>query len=188
VNLRRIGVAAFVAAGVTAAHECAAQAVLWKTNYFHVKGTNFGEIRQSIAQSKPWKENYDGFTDWSVKWQFKLTSVNGQCRTGGFGTITHITFTLPWWTTPDAADDRTKERWRNFYVGLFEHEMGHARIALAAAAELNRQYGSGTVSGDCATLNQTVNAGANAILNRYRQQEKEYDRRTSHGSQPARPQ
>lgn len=162
-----------------------AQNVVWKTNYFRVTGTNFGEIRRSIEKAKPWKENYHGFTEWTVKWRFTLSPGSGTCHTSGFSTTTFITITLPWWTTPAAADARTREHWRSFYTGLLEHELGHAKIALAAAAAVNREYGTvGASSADCQTLRRTINERADAIVEGFRKQEKEYDRRTSNGSRP----
>src|ERR1043165_1000177 len=94
-----------------------AQSTIWKTNYYNVTGTNFADIRRSIMKSRPWKEDYDGYTAWTVKWRFTIKR-GAVCEVRDFKTTTSITTTLPFWTTPGEASADTRERWRSFYTRL----------------------------------------------------------------------
>jgi predicted secreted Zn-dependent protease len=104
-----------------------------------------------------------------------------ECELRDFKTTTTITTSLPYWTTPAQASVETRERWRSFFVGLSEHEMGHARLALAAASEVGRSVTNRMKADTCETLRTRVNEIAERIMDEHRQKEKEYDRATAHG-------
>lgn len=159
-------------------------ALQWTTNYYSVTGATLGEIRQSIRQSRPWKDRLavDGFTDWRVNWRFSVMPIAGGCRCSSFSTQTTIVTTLPLWTPPTNALDSVIRTWTNYIVALGRHEAGHAQMALAAGAELHRrarELGAGT---DCDSLKATLTGLGEKVVAEYRQQDKEYDERTRHGA------
>ncbi|HMJ91352.1 MAG TPA: DUF922 domain-containing protein [Candidatus Acidoferrum sp.] len=161
------------------------QTVQLQTNYFRVSGTNFHEIRRSLAKARPWREEFDAMTRWQVTWKFSMTSSATGCRCAGFSTAATIVMMMPRWAAPTNATVETKERWREFSQQLTAHEVGHARIALAAHTEVRRQLAQFTTDADCAALTSKMNDAANRVLAEHREQEKDYDRRTRHGTRPA---
>lgn len=162
----------------------AENSIAWTTNYYSVTGATLVEIRQSIRQSRPWKERYDadGFTDWRVAWRFAVTSSTNGCRCSSFTTQTTIVTTLPRWTAPTNAPDPPTEVWQKYAAALGQHEAGHAQLALAAAAELQRRSRDVTEAGDCETLKKQLNALGEQVIEEHRKRDRDYDERTRHGA------
>ena len=163
----------------------AAQTVLWTTNYYSVTGASFREIRQSIAAARPWKDPFDGITKWTVNWKFTLRDGPRGCSLSSLATTTTITTTLPRWNTPPDVTADLKQQWSRYFVALAAHEAGHARIALAAADEVRRRGPTLGTRDSCEGLTQAINHELGKVLDDYRGREKEYDRRTEHGTRPA---
>ncbi len=159
--------------------------VVWTTNYYSVTGANFREIRQSIAASRPWQDGFDGDTRWTILWNFTSAGSPAGCSTISVSTTTKITTTMPRWTPPADVAPETKERWTRYYTNLLQHETGHARIALAAAAEVRQRLSTVGTQPDCDALKFVINQRAEKVVDDYRAREKEYDRRTNHGNSPA---
>jgi len=156
----------------------AQNSMAWTTNYYTVTGANFREIRQSMANSRPWKNDFAGKTRWTVEWKFNLTQIGNQCTT------TKIVTTLPRWTPAADATPETKERWTRFSIGLAQHEAGHARIGMTAAAEVGKAIAGVGAQTDCDRLKQWINGAAERVMDDYRRREQEYDRVTNHGRGP----
>ena len=91
---------------------------------------------------------------------------------------------MPRWTPPTDVAPETKERWTRYYTNLLQHETGHARIALAAAAEVRQRLGTVGTQPNCEALKAVMNQRAEKVVDDYRAREKEYDRRTNHGNNP----
>ncbi len=157
------------------------QTVQWTTNYYAVTGSDFRAIRRSIDTARPWSDPFDGDTRWTVTWRFNFTENAGGCALSGFSTTTKITTTMPRWTPPPDVLPETKERWTRYYTNLLAHETGHARLALAAAAEVRQRLGEASAQANCDQLKNVLNDQANRVVEDHRAREKEYDRRTDHG-------
>lgn len=165
-----------------------AQTVQWTTNFYNVTGADFRDLRRSIENARPWKEGFDGDTRWTVTWKFNFHETAIGCALASFSTTTKITTTMPRWTPPPDVPPETKERWTRYYTNLLAHETGHARLALAAAAEIRQRLGETPAQANCEQLKQLVNARAEKVVADYRAREKDYDRRTDHGrNSPGRP-
>lgn len=158
--------------------------LVWKTNYYSVIGANLGEIRRSMEQSRPWKEleNRSGLTEWRIDWRFEVTPVEGGCRCSSFTTTTAITNTLPRWTPPAEAPAELKAAWTRYITALREHENGHSRLALAAAADLHKRMKAIGLAADCDRLRKRIHDLAEGVIEEHRQRERDYDRRTRHGA------
>lgn len=158
--------------------------LVWQTNYYAIKGTNLSELRQSIAESRPWKDrtNFVGLTQWWIGWQFKVERSDEGCRCSSFTTTTLITNTLPLWKPPAGAPDELNKTWARYIVALGQHEEGHSRLALAALADMHKRVKALGESPDCATMRKRINETGERVLQEHRQREAEYDRRTNHGA------
>jgi len=168
-----------------AAFTARAQMVQWTTNYYSVTGTDFREIRRSIETARPWKDPFDGDTRWTVTWKFNFTENAAGCSGSSFSTTTKITTTMPRWTPPADVLPEMKELWTRYYTNLVAHETGHARLALAAAAEIRQRLGETAAQANCDQLKRVINERAEKVVADYRAREKEYDRRTDHGRNSA---
>ena len=158
-----------------------AQTVQWTTNFYPVTGADFRDIRRSMETTRPWPEPFDGDTRWTLTWKFNFHETAVGCTLASFSTTTIITTTLPRWTPPPDVRPETKERWTRYYTNLLAHETGHARLALAAAAEVRQRLGEASAQANCDQLRTLLNDRANRVVENYRAREKEYDRRTDHG-------
>ena len=176
---------AFALLTVAVAAPVSAQTIYWSTNFYAVAGADWREIRQSIAAAHPWKDGFDGDTRWAVKWQFSTAQSAAGCYCTRISTTTTIATTLPRWTPPTNVYPRVKEQWTRYFTNLAQHEAGHASIGIAAAREIQRQVSQIGAQPDCEQLNRLINERADAIVNDYREREKEYDRRTQHGNRSA---
>lgn len=165
-------------AGSSLAH---AQTVQWVTNYYSVQGDSFRDIRRSIAQARPWRDGFDADTRWEVTWNYRLAGNAEGCRVTSASTVTKITTTMPRWTSATNASLEMKQHWTRYYTNLLQHEAGHGRLALAAAAEVRRALENMGAHGSCQELRQAIATRANAVLADYRRREEEYDRQTNHG-------
>jgi len=156
----------------------------WTTNYYTVTGATLTEIRQSVRQSRPWKEKneLDGMTEWRVMWQFGVMPTAGGCRCSFFGTQTTITITLPRWIAPTNAPDTVKQVWQKYAAALGQHEAGHAAIALAAAADIRKRVGEAGEGLDCAGLTKRINDLGRQVIEEHRKRDKDYDEQTQHGA------
>ena len=124
----------------------------------------------------------DGATVWNISWTFKLHPSDSGCRITSFKTKTVIALTMPAWTAPSNAEDETKKSWARYYSALLRHEVGHARIAQNAEAEIRKRVARISTTGKCSTLRKQVDAVARDVIREFRQRDIEYDRRTRHGA------
>jgi predicted secreted Zn-dependent protease len=155
--------------------------VVWTTNFYSVTGANFREIRESIVSARPWRDDFDGDTRWEVHWRFTTAQSAGSCSCSSYNTSTRITTTLPRWTPPADVMPEVKEQWTRYFTNLAQHELGHARFGLAAAAEVERRIAGVGAQTDCAQLKQIISDRANQAIAEYRRREVEYDANTNHG-------
>ncbi len=162
----------------------AQDALRWTTNYYRVTGNNPREVRQSMNESRPWRarNDSDAITAWSVTWTFTFTSSGQGCRLDSVRTATTITTTLPVFVPPTNAPTELKQRWAAYFTALARHEGQHALMATRAAAEIQSRLSSAGERINCPTLQRDLNAMAESIVARYRQEEREMDRTTRHGA------
>jgi predicted secreted Zn-dependent protease len=158
--------------------------VRWVTNYYYVTGASIGEIHQSLARSRPWRDQstLDGLTDWRVQWRFQIADSGGECRLSSFTTDTTITMTLPRWVRPTNTPLDVVTNWVRYINALTQHEVGHGRIGLAAAAEQQRRVPMAEADVNCNNLRNRINQLAQQIVDEHRRRDREYDERTRHGA------
>ena len=158
--------------------------VQWTTNFYTVTGETLREVHESLRQKRPWgdRPSVDGMTEWQLEWRFTVAPAEGGCRLSGFGTKTIILTTLPRWNAPAGASPLLRSTWSNYVYALGLHEAGHAAIAFAAAADLQKQAKTNSAGPDCSTLQQNLNALGQRVLEEYRRRDDQYDERTDHGA------
>src|SRR6185295_16483213 len=123
--------------GARMALASAQDTVQLRTNYYNISGATEMELRQSINQSRPWKDKdaTDARTEWKVQWNYSTRPADGGYRLRSLQTRTTITYTLPRWIPGPSSPNPLREHWARYNAALRMHEEGHARIALVAAGE-----------------------------------------------------
>lgn len=174
----------WLAAALGAGAAQAQNTTTWTTNFYNVTGASFREIRESMARSRPWKDDFDGDTRWDIRWSFRYAARAGGCAVSSHSVTTKIVTTMPRWTPPTNVDPAVKEQWTRFYTSLWQHEAGHGSIGMVAAAEVNKKLAEVPAQPECEALARKVDEAANRVLSDYKAREKEYDRRTDHGRNP----
>src|SRR3954470_19252835 len=58
----------------------ATDSVTIRTNYYEVSGDNLRSIRDDIVQRRPWKEERDAETRWTIDWSFTTEDFGSVCR------------------------------------------------------------------------------------------------------------
>jgi predicted secreted Zn-dependent protease len=173
----------FFAALFPSSAEAQQNHVLWTTNFYQITGATLPELRQSIRQTRPWKDrnHFDGWTEWKIEWRFNIVQAEGGWRCNSFTTTTTLKTTLPQWRPPSDASPTVKHLWLRYITALGQHEAGHAQLALAAAAEQHRRVKEIGIEPDAATLKKKINDLARSIVDDCQRKNEEYDRRTQHG-------
>ena len=158
--------------------------VVRKTNYYAMTGSSIRHIQESLRQTRPWKDTpeRDASTEWYVQWYAGYSSGGGTCQCVSFTTTTAISITLPRWIAPTNAPAEVRAAWAKYIASLEVHEAGHAELAIAAAAEMHKRIEKIGSESDCNTLKTRVQTECQSVLDSFRAQEKDYDRRTRHGA------
>jgi predicted secreted Zn-dependent protease len=153
------------------------------TNFYHVSGATEQELRDSIHQSRPWKDRSEGdaHTEWKIEWSFNLASSEQEFQVQSFATKTTINVTLPKRIPNPQAPGPLDQKWARYINALKAHEEGHKQIALSAAAEIRKRVGALGAEPTREAVVTSINTAANQTIAQYRQKEAEYDRKTAHG-------
>jgi predicted secreted Zn-dependent protease len=142
------------------------------------------ELRRSINQSRPWKDENatDARTEWKVQWSFGTMSVDGSYRLRSLETKTTITYTLPRWAPGAESSKALRDHWARYSAAIRTHEEGHARIALVAAGEMRRRINALPEAPTARSLEKQINDTADKVVAEYREIEAAYDSKTTHGA------
>ena len=123
---------------------------------------------------------FDGHTRWYVTWRYRYNNFGNTCAITSVATRVTVTIALPKWDGEIAAVNDTRSKWSRFLAALELHEQGHRQLGIDAAKDIDRAISG--MRGRCDTLEARVSEAGNAILNKYRQFELDYDRDTDHGA------
>ncbi len=126
-------------------------------------------------------QRFDALTRWNVTWNFRYEPRGGSCVITRIDTRTEATITLPRWRSQSGAPPTLVRNWNRYISALREHEYTHYAHASDAAHEIQRMGRSFSQRGDCRGIEQAFNRQANAAIDRARDRDRRYDRRTGHG-------
>lgn len=153
--------------------------------FYEVHGKTARQIRAQMDKLGPLDatehRRYDGHTQWFIRFNYRTYNSGGNCTLQSFDVSLEGTMTLPRWNPPDGVRKQLVEEWQTFSAALRRHEDGHYEIARAAADEFAKRFAEQLSGATCKTLEDKINATADAILSAYRQKEVEYDQASAHG-------
>ena len=152
--------------------------------YYPVAGRDAATLRREVERKGRLGEDgrrYDGYTDWRIDWGYQATPRPGACAVASLFVTPSGIVTLPRWQDAAAAKAPLRAKWARYLQSLARHEQGHYDHAVAAAAEMRRVLPPITAP-DCDALQARVGAAATAIVERFRQRDRDYDAQTGHGA------
>jgi predicted secreted Zn-dependent protease len=162
----------------------AAPTVVERSEYYEVAGSSAEELRAAIDRLRPKDgrgERHDAVTRWDVHWEYRYSSAAGPCALTSFATSVEVSTRLPKWSNRDAGS-WLAERWDRYMPALEDHENGHAQIGLRAARAIQEHVSALDPARTCALLEDSIRSKGEALLDKHRSEDAEYDRRTKHGA------
>lgn len=124
---------------------------------------------------------YDGFTTWFVKWEYKYSSIPGQCLLNYVDVSVEVEYTLPKCAWRFLHGSEARRKWLKYIEALEKHEQGHGNFGISAARDIEKALLEIGSRSQCNMLDANASAIANKILVEYRKKQIEYDSETNHG-------
>lgn len=138
-------------------------------------------LAQALDRSSPVRKRglvYHATTQWQVQWRFWWQDSDRGCAIEGVQTEVSVQIQLPHWV---AGADALHAEFEHYLSALTVHEQGHKDLAVVAGRSIDKALLELPPATDCATLERTANALGYQLLQRFRERENDYDRRTNHG-------
>lgn len=142
--------------------------------YYDIDAVEPEAIRAQLAERHLHADDgdYEAYTQWYYQWHWDA-APNGGCGTSNAEVTLKTKVILPRLTHLDSVRPAVASAWRSYVDALAKHEAGHVRLAEDGRATV----GDAVRTSSCADANT---AGQHA-LDRLRQDQADYDRRTDHG-------
>lgn len=153
-------------------------------DFYAIAPANRYDIRSELNSRSPVAatgHDFTGHTDWRLHLSFHSQLQAGVCRISDATITLLVRYTLPRLDDNYFYDWATESAFNRYYSALLTHEQGHAESGQLAASELQASLGRLRSRNGCPALRQSVDASFNRILDKYRQRDIDYDRRTDHG-------
>ncbi|HEX4986842.1 MAG TPA: DUF922 domain-containing protein [Burkholderiales bacterium] len=153
-------------------------------SYYYVDGGSATVLAAQIDQNGPLGADgrrYAGKTRWDAQWKFRHEQQGTTCSVKEVAVAVGITQTLPRWRGEDKGAAALKSAWSRFAEALQRHEDQHKENGLKAAKEIEAVIMATRPASNCEALQDTANAAARAVIEKYQVLDNELDRKTDHG-------
>ncbi len=155
-------------------------AVSTRSNTYEISGSTGDDLRAQMDALGP--SGFDAYTSWLIRWTYADVATDAGCAAGPVKVSVLIVYTFPEWDAPPDASTGLVEKWNAYLAALHLHEDGHRDIAIEAGGEILKVLSMLPAYPSCEALRQSADAAGESVLDRYRQQEAQYDRTTDHGA------
>ncbi len=175
--------AAFLAALFFIPQAFATPQITESTEYYDIQGRTTADLGREMNEKgiREGSQTHAGRTRWNIKWRYHYQDAGADCRLESVEVTLDIHYEMPRWVHHEAVPAEVIQKWESYYAALEAHEKGHADHGREAAQEIeNAIYSTGSGT-PCSEFNAKADAAGNAILDRYRQIEIDYDAETKHG-------
>ena len=155
-----------------------------RTEYYDVAGSSDAELRAAINARRPKDGDgvqHDAVTNWDVRWTYRYVTSDQGCALQSLSIRLEVLTIMPRWSTRQAGT-MLEQRWNKFVAALDIHETEHQQIALRAANRVHERLSAIAEARTCPLLEESLNSTGRALLDQFRGEDKEYDRRTNHGA------
>lgn len=152
--------------------------------YYDVTPTSPRNLLATLLKASPVTSDgkkFIGYTNWWVDWTYTTRNESGMCAVATVDTQVTITYTMPRLTDSIAIPSAVRDKFVTFHARLMTHEEGHADHGIFAAREIEKAIISLPRHSSCASLSPLARQTADAIIDKYKQKDKDYDRLTGHG-------
>lgn len=159
-------------------------AVVERTDHYDVAGSSEHELRAAINARRPKDDEgipHDGLTNWDVRWKYRYVTTPEGCAVASVATTLDVVTILPRWSNRQAGSTLA-QRWDKYIAALEDHEREHMQIALRAARMIQQRLSSLEIARTCPLLEESINLTGQTLLDQFRSDDDEYDRRTKHGA------
>lgn len=148
-----------------------------------IRGGTAKELKAEMKRLGPrhYGRQFFGYTNWKVTWNYTFTTHEGECALSWFKVSVDVTTTRLQWVDRGDAPAELVDRWERFTDALDEHERGHKRLGLEAAAAVERRLVLVEPQSSCDRLDHALNEAARESIDGFRETERRYDENTRHG-------
>jgi predicted secreted Zn-dependent protease len=156
----------------------------FRVENFAIHGATAQDLRADLSRLGPVGDTGirgDAYTEYRIAWKFSMTLKGRSCRADNAAVELDVTMRLPSWVPPEGVDAQLIATWDRFSEVLREHEDGHHRLAIAAAAEVRRRLRGRVGAASCLALRKKLDDTVNQVLRDYREKQQDYDRDTDYG-------
>lgn len=141
------------------------------------------EIKTELMRNTPIRSrggSFNGHTDWYINWSYQSTSSPYGCQLSDIKTSVHVVHILPV-LSDHVSDQQTIEVFNKFRAALTQHEGNHGNHGLSAARDIDAAISTITTAQNCRYISRLVDDLGQQIVQKYIQQDDEYDRATNSG-------
>lgn len=160
--------------------------ILDKSLFYDIQGDTVEALRDQMSQKGPADNRtgrrFDGFTRWTVNWNYEYKILGGLCRLEAIAVNADVAITLPRWQAPANASPPVRDRWNAYINALALHENGHRDHAVGAAQEVWQTLKTLAPTDSCDQLASFADTQSSQIVQKYAQQDVIYDQETGHGA------
>lgn len=152
--------------------------------HYDIYPTAHKDLRNELIRNSPIKKSdqiHFGHTAWTVEWRFKWRKQNGQCKINQVTTSLDVTYILPRIAPGFSIDSKLEKSFNRYYDLLFAHEQEHMKSGLYAARDIEAALLNLKSFEQCNVLDKHANATGHALIEKYKERDREYDRKTRHG-------
>lgn len=155
------------------------------TSYYYIDGSSATVLAAQIDKTGPKDadgKRYAARTRWDVQWQFNHHQEGETCGIKDVSVAVGIARNMPKWRGEDKPGGaQLKARWQKFLEALKRHEEGHKEYGMKAGGEIEKALLAMKPASNCEDLDKAANAAGEQVIEQYRKQDADYDRRTDHG-------
>lgn len=150
-----------------------------------VKGNTIPELVRAMRERGQEFEGrrFAGVAQSRMNWRYEYERQVTRCAFKDVTVNVVSQVDMPRWERDSTADPRVVAWWDAMEKQLFEHEVGHILISRDGARRV-REATRLLTGGSCDELGVRANQIARDLLAKSRDEQAEYDRRTSHGTRP----
>jgi predicted secreted Zn-dependent protease len=155
-----------------------------KTNHYLISGSTYKEFIDSIVSNRPWKTNLNflAYTKWWVEWVADVEYVDGLYKPGRVKVLVKSDIIMPAYKPPtNGVSSEFLRQWALFYKNLLDHEIGHVNIAKKAGEDVYSTVMKLPPMASRRELLLLIDQTAKKVVDKYRDKEIEYDKKTQHG-------
>lgn len=148
---------------------------------YQIFGSSLATLRAQIGSCGPAGE-FAGQASYTINWSYALRAdETGACRAVGIKVGVRTSMILPYRQETGTENASFLASWQALLSGLSTHEYGHIALSESYGERLLGAL-QNYPAGDCYTMNQGVEAAAQAIVGELKSAQGHYDASTAHGA------